>query len=157
MKISQLAIDRLNKINWFVNLGMATTLPGVIQTKSLSLFIKGLKSDEWESSTLEAGNEITGFLAKKHTSKYQYWNSLVKDAKKVVENDIIPKIIFPESEKGSMTENLKWDLVNYLLEDAYSSLLHEPFAFEGLINVYEAGHMPCGWSGTWPAGKLVIY
>lgn len=70
MKISQLAIDRLNKINWFVNLGMATTLLGVIQTKSLSLFIKGLKSDEWESATLEAGNEITGFLAKKHTSKY---------------------------------------------------------------------------------------
>ena len=157
MKISQLAIDRLNKINWFVNLGMATTLPGVIQTKSLSLFIKGLKSDEWESATLEAGNEITGFLAKKHTSKYQYWNSLVKDAKKVVENDIIPKITFPESEKGTVTENLKWDLVNFLLEDAYSSLLQEPFFFDGLISVHEAGHMPCGCSGTWPAGKLVIY
>lgn len=157
MKISQLAIDRLNKINWFVNLGMATTLPGVIQTKSLSLFIKGLKSDEWESFTLEAGNEITGFLAKKHTGKYQYWNSLVKDAKKVVENDIIPKITFPESEIVTMTESLKWDLMNFLLEDAYSSLLQEPFFFDGLISVYEAGHMPCGWSGTWPAGKLVIY
>lgn len=157
MKISQLAIDRLNKINWFVNLGMATTLPGVIQTKSLSLFIKGLKSDEWESATLGAGNEITGFLAKKHTSKYQYWNSLVKDAKKVVENDIIPKITFTESEIVTMTESLKWDLMNFLLEDAYSSLLQEPFFFDGLISVYEAGHMPCGWSGTWPAGKLVIY
>jgi hypothetical protein len=55
-----------------------------------------------------------------------------------------------------MTENLKWNLVNYLLEDAYSNFLQEPF-FDGLINVYEAGHMPCGWSGTWPAGKLVIY
>lgn len=157
MKISQLAIDRLNKINWFVNLGMATTLPGVIQAHSLSLFIKGLKSDEWESATLEAGNEITGFLARKHTNKYQCWNSLVKDAKKVVENDIIPKITLPESEKGTMTENLKWDLMNFLLEDAYSSLLQEPFFFDGLISVYEAGHMPCGWSGTWPAGKLVIY
>lgn len=157
MKISQLAIDRLSKINWFVNLGMATTLPGVIQTKSLSLFIKGLKSDEWESATLEAGNEITGFLAKKHTSKYQCWNSLVKDAKKVVENDIIPKITFPESEIVTMTESLKWDLMNFLLEDANSSLLQEPFFFDRLISVYEAGHMPCGWSGTWPAGKLVIY
>ena len=157
MKISPLAIDRLTKINWFFNLGVATTLPGVIQVQSLSLFIKGLNSDEWESATLEAGNEITGYLAKKHTNNYQYWNSLVKEAKKVVENDIIPKIIFPESEKSSMIENLKWDLVNYLLEDAYGSLLREPFFFDGLINVYEAGHMPCGWSGTWPAGKLVIY
>ena len=157
MKISPLAIERLSKINWFVNIGVAVTLPGVIQAQSLSLFIKGLNSDEWESATLEAGNEITGHLAKKHTIKYQYWNSLVKDAKKVVENDIIPKIIFPECEKGPMTEKLKWDLVNYLLEDAYSSLLQEPFFFDGLINAYEAGHMPCGWSGTWPAGKLVIY
>ncbi|WP_449542498.1 hypothetical protein [Enterobacter ludwigii] len=157
MKISPLAIDRLTKINWFVNLGVATTLPGVIQVQFLSLFIKGLNSDEWESATSEAGNEITGYLAKKHTNNYQYWNSLVKETKKVVENDIIPKIIFPDSEKSSMIENLKWDLVNYLLEDAYSSLLREPFFFNGLINVYEAGHMPCGWSGTWPAGKLVIY
>ncbi|MGG7522993.1 hypothetical protein ACQ3G4_16590 [bacterium BS0013] len=157
MKISPLAIERLRKINWFVNFGVAMTLPGVIQAQSLSLFIKGLNSDEWESATLEAGNEITGHLAKKHTSKYQCWNSLVKEAKKVVENDIIPKITFPECEKGSMTENLKWDLVNYLLEDAYSSLLQEPFFFDGLINAYEAGHMPCGWSGTWPAGKLIIY
>ncbi|MEH3406615.1 hypothetical protein POW88_01105 [Enterobacter quasiroggenkampii] len=157
MKLSQLAIDRLNKINWFVNLGKAITLPGVLQAQSLSLFIKGLNSDEWESATLEAVNEITGYLATKHTSKYQYWNSLVKEAKKVVENDIIPKIIFPESEKSSMIESLKWDLVNYLLEDVYSSLLREPFFSKGLINVYEAGHMPCGWSGTWPAGKLVIY
>lgn len=27
MKISQLAIERLNKINWFVNLGLATPPP----------------------------------------------------------------------------------------------------------------------------------
>lgn len=65
MKLSQLAIDRLNKINWFVNLGVATTLSGVIQAQSLSLFIKGLKSDKWESATLEAVNEITDYLAKK--------------------------------------------------------------------------------------------
>jgi hypothetical protein len=48
---------------------------------------------------------------------------LVKEAKKVVENVIIPKITYPELGKGSMTENLKWDLVNYLLEDAYNTLL----------------------------------
>lgn len=57
-------MDRLNKINWFVNLGVAMTLPGVIQAQSLSLFIKGLSSGEWESATLEVGNEITGYLAK---------------------------------------------------------------------------------------------
>lgn len=136
---------------------MVTTLHGIIQAQSLSLFIKELNSDEWECITLAVGNKITDYLAKKHTNKYQYWNSLVKEAKNVVENGIIPKITFPESEKGSMTENLKWDLVNYLLEDAYSTFLQELFFFDGLINVYEAGYMPCGWSGTWPAGKLVIY
>ncbi len=40
MKMSQLAIDRLNKINWFINLGKATTLPGVLQAQSLSFFYK---------------------------------------------------------------------------------------------------------------------
>ncbi|WP_236330769.1 hypothetical protein [Enterobacter quasihormaechei] len=129
----------------------------VLQAQSLSLFIKSLNSDEWESATLEAVNEITGYLAIKHTKNINTGTLWSKRPKKVVENDIIPKIIFPESEEISMIENLKWDLVNYLLEDAYSSLLREPFFFNGLINVYEASHMPCGWSGIWPAGKLVIY
>ena len=40
MEISQLAIDRLNRINWFINLGKATTLPGVLQAQSFSFFYK---------------------------------------------------------------------------------------------------------------------
>jgi hypothetical protein len=34
----------LNNINWFVNLGIATTLIGVIHAQSLSLFVKGMNS-----------------------------------------------------------------------------------------------------------------
>jgi hypothetical protein len=35
-----------------------------------------------------------------------------------------------------------------------------PIFFEHLLQVYEAGHLPCGWDGDlddWPNGELIVY
>ena len=53
--------------------------------------------------------------------------------------------------------NIKCDFVNYLLEDAYKDKLKFNLFFDELVNVYESGHIPCGWDGEWPEGNLVIY
>ncbi|NCH73392.1 hypothetical protein [Cronobacter dublinensis] len=157
MKISQSAVDYLQGIEWFKNLGQPSTLSNVVQLPSESAFLRSLEGNEWENLTLEAGNEITGCLAKKHSNEYQKWNPLVKDAKKIIETVIIPKIKFPNVGGGVLLDSFKWDIVNYLIEDTYKPLLRGPFFFAYILEVYEAGHMPCGWSGAWPSGKLVIY
>ena len=35
-----------------------------------------------------------------------------------------------------------------------------PTFFEGLLEVYEAGRLPCGWEGdleNWPQGRLIVH
>ncbi|MCU5771731.1 hypothetical protein N5923_08845 [Erwiniaceae bacterium BAC15a-03b] len=157
MKISRSAVDRLLKINWFINIGKVSVLNNIKQVANESDFIKEITSADWEDATLEAGNEITGYLAKKHTNDYQQWNVLVREAKKIIDAEVIPIVKDKGVSENIILENIKWDLVNFLMEDAYKRFLKGNLFFESLIVIYEDGHIPCGWEGTWPLGKLIIY
>ncbi|WP_252319564.1 MULTISPECIES: hypothetical protein [Symbiopectobacterium] len=107
---------------------------------------------------MEARNEITGFLASRHSTIYQQWDLLAGEARDYVESVIFPLV--PSVDGVSMNvlqANIKWDLVSYLMEDVYKNKLRFNLFFDGLITVYETGYMPCGWAGEWPKGNLVIY
>lgn len=157
MKISEKAKERLAGINWLSQLGKPSGAD-IYQCASLDKFVLSLNGDSWESVTLEARNEITGYLASKNSGLYQQWNLLAVDASQFIEEIIIPSI--PEIkgvERRVIYINLQWDLVSYLMEDAFKKVLKKPYFFESLVSVYEKGHMPCGWSGEWPEGHLLVY
>ena len=155
MKISQLAIDRLSKIKWLENVGKKPTNLDVI-TVTWEVFLEKLSGPEWESLTLDASNEITGLLASKFSTEYQHWNFLVRDAKKILEREIIPAISHHKL-PTIVIDNIRWDLINYLMEDTYKDKLKGTLFFEKLIVIYEAGNMPCGWEGQPSSGKFIIY
>ncbi|MBN3163201.1 MULTISPECIES: hypothetical protein [Pectobacterium] len=157
MKISRYAVDRLLKINWFSAVGDTVQLPGVRQVKDKHEFMKSIDGIEWENTTLEAGNEITGLLAKKFSNDYHHWNPLVREAKKILDGEVLPSISSNIITNEVILNNVKWDLVNYLMEDAYKDKIKKPLFFDSLICIYESGHIPCGWDGVWPNGNLVVY
>jgi hypothetical protein len=158
MKISRTAVNRLQKIKWFFNVGRNPHLQNIRQVASESEFIKHITSVDWENTTLEAGNEITGYLAKKYSREYQEWNTLVREAKGIIDAEIIPAIkITNNISEEIIFDNVKWDLVNFLMEDVYRGCLKHDHFFEFLIEVYENGHIPCGWEGKWPSGRLIIF
>lgn len=156
MKISRYAAERLLKIKWLENLGREPTELNAIAASSREFFLDRLNSTEWENTTLDAGNEITGLLAAKYPKEYQYWNALVREAKKIIEHEVIPIVSLSTPPKTVMN-NIRWDSINFLMEDAYKAKLSGRLFFADLIVIYEAGHMPCSWEGKWPNGKLVIY
>lgn len=158
MKISRSAVTRLQKIKWFVNVGKKTSFQNIRQVVNESEFMKQITSIDWENTTLEAGNEITGYLAKKNSTEYQEWNALVREAKGIVDAEIIPVInVTNKINEEIIFDNVKWDLVNFLMEDVYRKYLKHDHFFESLIEFYENGHIPCGWEGKWPSGRLIIY
>ncbi|EOI5727223.1 hypothetical protein ACMS09_000616 [Cronobacter malonaticus] len=157
MKINQAAIDRLLRINWLENVGKDLHISGTVRIDNIIDFENSLQSEEWENTSLEARNDITGFLAKKHSNSFLEWNKLADIAADIIENKIIPQIPIVAGNQEVLLSNIKWDLLNYFLEDAYGSYLNKPFFFENLINIYEKGHIPCGWDGLWPQGNLIIY
>jgi len=43
------------------------------------------------------------------------------------------------------------------MEPSYKEKLKSPFFLDGIISIYEAGHIPYGWDAQLPSGGLVIY
>lgn len=158
MKISKLATDRLLKINWFSNFGKKTSMSDVVLATSLIDAGNYLADPEWENVTLEESNEISGYLAAKHTTVFQDWNDVAKEAKLFFENDIKPKLThLNDFDNMLLHQCIEWDVLHYLIEDFYSGKLKMPLFFDKLISIYECGHIPCGWVGNWSKGHLVIY
>ncbi|KAB0546974.1 hypothetical protein F7R01_19035 [Pseudomonas argentinensis] len=153
MQIPAAAIERLLRIDWFANIGKPASLAGVRQIDHGELG-SSLTSDAWEATTLEARNAITARLARLHPSRYQAWNDLAGQAKTAL-RPIWQKLPVALADDAALAD-LQWILHAYLMEAAYSRQLAAPLFFASLVRVYEAGHVPCGWDGEWPAGRLVI-
>ncbi|WNY83046.1 hypothetical protein NNQ28_01115 [Cronobacter dublinensis] len=125
MNINQTAIKKLLRINWLSNAGKDSSIPNTTRVKNINAFQLNLESEEWENVTLEARNNITGWLAKKHVNAFLEWNKLA-DAAIIIESKVVPQIPLIEGNQEVLLSNIKWDLLNYLLEDAYSPLLNKP-------------------------------
>lgn len=158
MNISHHACNRLRNIDWFSSVGEQCVMPNVKLAGTLREANEYLNSPEWESVTLEESNNISGYLAVKHTIIFQEWNKLVKEAKAFLKNELM-KHSFDLSgfDNKLLLQCIEWDVVHYLVEDAYKEKLKNSLFFDRLITVYESGHIPCGWDGEWPKGNLVIY
>ncbi|EKY3225545.1 hypothetical protein ACVS9Z_003684 [Cronobacter dublinensis] len=64
MIINQASIEKLLRINWLSNAGKDSSIPNTICVKNINAFQLNLESEEWENVSLEARNNITGWLAK---------------------------------------------------------------------------------------------
>ncbi|MFG1175847.1 hypothetical protein AAFN90_20105 [Erwiniaceae bacterium CAU 1747] len=158
MKISKLATERLLNINWLSDIGNKISVSDVILAMSLNEAENYFSDPEWESVTLEESNEISGYLATKYTTIFQDWNDVAKEAKLFFTNDIKPKIPhLNDFDNTLLHQCIEWDVIHYLIEDFYSEKLKAPLFFNKLVSIYESGHIPCGWVGSWPKGQLVVY
>lgn len=153
MQIPAAAIERLLRIDWFANIGKPASLADVRQIDQGELG-SSLASDAWEATTLEARNAITGRLARLHPGQYQAWNKLAGQAK-IALRPLWPTLPVARADNAALAD-LQWILHAYLMEAAYREALVAPLFFDSLIEVYEAGYIPCGWDGQWPNGQLVI-
>jgi hypothetical protein len=117
-----------------------------------------LGGPEWENVTLEGANKILSYLSVKHTVIFQDWNKLIKESKDFFEKELLAIIPHLNGFDNTLLHQcLEWDIIHYLVEDSYKENLKEPFFFEELISIYESGHIPCGWTGKWPNGQMIVY
>ena len=48
------------------------------------------------------------------------------------------------------------NIVLILMANFYSDFYKADF-FIALLEIYLSGHLPCGWNGSYPEGKIMIY
>lgn len=156
-------IEELLSCKWLQNCGEQQNMPYdfdfSFQEDSREV-IKTINSIEWENVCLEESGNITEYLAVHNKEEYnKNWNQLVKKIKLEVLPQIIDKIQEEIAKKGfpeNVIDDIKFNLVTILTSDAYSKYYSSEFCSR-LLKIYTSGHLPCGWDGEYPDGKIVVF
>ncbi len=106
--------------------------------------MKECESDNWETATLEARNQLTIFLSKHHRDKYRNWNNISREHKDALVNTLVDDLIRPFQEQHglsvSLVHSVQWNVLASLMELSYIEYNHRCFFFHELFMVYESGH-----------------
>lgn len=153
---------RLNNINWFENCNNKNAISeyDISYAKDINSVIKHCSSIRWANLTLEKREDVRSYLVVKRVSTSYTWNEVVL----YIKSDILPSILervkekwnekYEESEK--IINKISSNIVNIIALSAFSEYKTDPF-HEELLKIYEQGYFPCGWKGTYPHGKMVIW
>jgi hypothetical protein len=158
----------LEKVRWLSELGNGTrpafAFPAQV-VESRAEAIAGFTSELWADAKTEAQGDLTGYLAKRRNDLYaSYWNSLVRQSRDDLEKRIkgvVGAALIANGLPDDWVEAILLDLNRAAVEVAFRRQVPgAPAFFERLVRVYEAGRLPCGWSGDldgWPAGEILIF
>ena len=162
-------VQSLHEIPWFSHCGQSlpdallSSLPfEAVPVATLKKAMRQWGSSQWEDATLEARNELTGFLAVQARDAYQQWNIITRQAKAEVAQPLAEKFWQPYAQQHGLDANflhsVQWDVLALCMEHAYRQQRGLPQFFHALLKVYAAGHMPCGWEGgKYPKGRLLVW
>ncbi len=156
-------LARIEKMDCFAHCGEPLSLNLDVAYRyvsDLKTAIKECASHDWENATLDARNILTAYLSTYHPQEDRYWNSLAINARQFIQEKVAPRLetAFDGSLPKTCLNSIQWDIHSAIMEDAYSFLGHPFTFFAQLLQIYEAGHFPCGWTGgEYPNGKLLIY
>lgn len=157
-------MDTIRAIRWFERCGQPAELdiPLVVQpVSSWREAMTACADEERLGATSDAQNATTAFLHANYARRYQRWNEIAEDAKKFcilpLQDDVWKPFAKARSLDPSFVDSTSWNVLAAIMEHAYRECVGLPVFFTHLLEVYRCGHFPCGWVGTWPAGKLLYY
>lgn len=162
-------VQSLHAMAWFSRCGqslsadLAASLPfEVAPVATLKKAMRQWGSAQWEDATLEARNELTGFLAVHARDAYQQWNTITQLAKVEVAQPLAEEFWRPYAQQQGLDADflhcVQWDILALCMEHAYRQQRGLPQFFHALLKVYASGHMPCGWEGgKYPKGRLLVW
>lgn len=142
----------------FSRLGKAHNDHSVRTARDWQEVTESINNPYWEDVTLEAANQIGLAIQSISRSDYRRWNSLVHLLKPTILPMIERKIErFRNDRSFKVIEGcVQWDILHWCLESEFSDF-NPPGFFQELGHWYLKGHLPCGWEGQYPEGRLIVY
>lgn len=167
MQLDKSVITELQGVPWLQSCGsnLPHELAGVQKALDERQALSLLGSDNWADARTEAQGDLTGYLSKHHYNAYGgYWNNLVREATKLTEAVALQRLKSELQRRGwpdDVSKPIIVDLTRAVLEVSYRVKFRKAPAFFGtVLEIYKAGHLPCGWSGAmakWPEGAIIAY
>jgi len=162
MNIDNALYEKLLNCNWFGNCGTRESIDFGFEVSLVTNekeMKKNIISLKWENVCLEENGNLTSFLYQNHKNEYnKYWNSEIELIKKEYLPSILDKIIEKNKKRLliEILDDVKMNIIFILMADFYSEFYKADF-FITLLEIYLSGHLPCGWNGSYPEGKIMIY
>ena len=161
--LNPILLERIRNINWFQSVGEPVENSfdrEIVNIREWEEAQTYFLSEVWEDAELQAQNALSAFLSQYHKTEDRQWNKIVMASQEFLKSDVESKVL-PFAEWHKLDKNfyatVRWSLVGAIREDAYKECNPPVRFFTDLLDIYEAGHFPCGWvEGKWPEGKLVV-
>lgn len=164
-------LDKISSVSWFSNVGKldenslgddVAVVSSWAQALSLSV------SENFDSASNEAVNEITMYLSKFAIDEYRHWNTKAQEIKPKVA--LLVKAKIGEAIANGVvshdlpTEPFAGDILHICIALEYSRIYRSKY-FEKLAHWYLNGNFPCGWQGDVPedfeeafkSGRMMVY
>lgn len=150
--------DELEDIDWLSNCGSGLIFPGFNIVGSYEEAKSMIESIEYENFQLDRQADLSVYLDSKHKPAYQEWNEHIYRTKEKMAGvfERISKICSERNFTPVVVDSIKWDIVSYFQEKVFMNF-KKPGFYHGMIYIYRAGRLPCGYIGTYPKGKVCIY
>lgn len=108
---------------------------------------------------MEASNQYRERLIVASKERFRKWNEVAEEVRATVIPFVQRKIdaVRCDNNLPEVFENtVIWDIIHLCMEAEYADLI-APGYYASQAYWYVKGHFPCGWSGTFPNGMLIIY
>ncbi len=165
MKIDSEILSIINEIPWFEKCGNRTEILlnykyKFVTEKEMIQPLSGIKWDNLENDefnklydwfrTSAICLDLERSVREIRKEEMPKFDLLVKDKiKKVFVN-----------EQKLVLDSFHYDLLMIIMKLTISkrfSSNDEPYFYNELLEIYKAGHFPCGWRGSYPEGTILIY
>lgn len=161
---TQATLQQLRDSEWFSRLGQFTINEGeiVVPVEIVSSWAEAIEccsADEWNWMLLESANMLRRKLMQTSMNEFRMWNMRIEKVKTVAVPFVNAKISATKKEFGlpeAFDATVNAQILMVLMEAEYSQII-EPGNFSKLAFWFVNGHFPCGWSGEFPKGDLIIY
>ena len=151
-------LSEIGSVTWFTSCGQPWN-DSVLVLSSWEEAVESCQSDHWTWLTEEAASGLSQAIATKSKERFRSWNSVVNELKLLTVPLVKSKIwtvVAAFHLPQAFEDCVQWDVLHLLLEAEYSDLV-KPAFFSSQAFWYLKGRFPCGWSGVFPQGKLVIF
>lgn len=155
---TQERLASMKRFAWFSKLG-EKDLPKTSFIPSWSEAVAAFDEESWMELKLDLSNRLTGRLAATNMERFREWNHLHNEIH-LLTLQLITEASTSLRQQGpvsdAMTNEIHSDLTMALLEVEYSDLV-QPFFYYSLAGYYARGHLPCGWDGNFPNGRMLAF
>jgi len=149
--------------------------PHTLGHRSVSSWREALElchSESWDALQLMTKNRNADVVNRLNWDRCQGWNAVCAALRPEI-GKMIETCFLRVRETHEVTTDLQntmsWDMLGILLEREFDDVTPPAFYMPVLLPIYQAGHLPCGWTGSkldtyWssgsaplPPGEILIY